>query len=136
MDAAIAAARRAFDETGWAADHAFRVRCLQQLQEALTKNADELRATLVAEVGTPVSLTHGPQLDTPVEGLGWVADLAEGYEWEQDLGEAARFGGRSAAHAGARARRRGRGDHAVELPDADQPGQGRPGAGGRLAPPC
>jgi aldehyde dehydrogenase (NAD+) len=95
MDAAITAARRAFDETGWATDHAFRVRCLRQLQDALTKNADQLRAILVAEVGTPVALTHGPQLDTPVEGLGWVADLAEGYEWEQDLGEAARFGGRS-----------------------------------------
>jgi aldehyde dehydrogenase (NAD+) len=95
MDAAITAARRAFDESNWAFDHAFRVRCLRQLQEALVKNADHLRATLVAEIGTPVSLTHGPQLDTPVEGLGWVADLAEGYEWERDLGEAARFGGRS-----------------------------------------
>jgi aldehyde dehydrogenase (NAD+) len=95
MDAAIAAARQAFDETDWSTDHAFRVRCLRQLQEALTKNADELRATLVAEVGTPVSLTHGPQLDAPVEGLGWIAALAEGYEWEHDLGEAARFGGTS-----------------------------------------
>jgi aldehyde dehydrogenase (NAD+) len=88
MDAAISAARRAFDETSWATDHAFRVRCLRQLQDALTKNADELRATLVAEIGTPVLLTHGPQLGTPIEGLGWVADLAEGYEWERDLGEA------------------------------------------------
>ena len=95
MDAAIAAARKAFDETSWSTDHAFRVRCLRQLQEALTKNADELRATLVAEVGTPVLLTNGPQLDTPVEGLGWVADLAEGYEWEQDLGETAGYSGRS-----------------------------------------
>jgi aldehyde dehydrogenase (NAD+) len=95
MNAAIAAARQAFDGTTWSADHAFRVRCLRQLQEALVKNADALRTTLVAEAGTPVALTHGPQLDTPVEGLGWVADLAESYEWEQNLGESARFGGRS-----------------------------------------
>ena len=95
MDAAIAAARRAFDETGWATDVGFRVRCLRQLQQALEKHADDLRATTVAEVGAPVALTHGPHLDTPVEGVGWVADLAERYEWITDLGEAEPFGVRS-----------------------------------------
>jgi aldehyde dehydrogenase (NAD+) len=92
MDLAIEAARRAFDETGWSTDLGFRVRCLRQLQEALAKNAEELRSAIVAEIGTPVTLTRGPQLDAPVEGIGWVADLAEGYEWTSDLGEAAPFG--------------------------------------------
>jgi aldehyde dehydrogenase (NAD+) len=92
MDLAIRSARRAFDETSWSTDLGFRVRCLRQLQEALTKNAEELRSAIVAEIGTPVTLTRGPQLDTPVEGIGWVADLAEGYEWTSDLGEAAPFG--------------------------------------------
>ena len=68
------------------------MRCLRQLQEALAKNAEELRSAIVAEIGTPVTLTRGPQLDAPVEGIGWVADLAEGYEWTSDLGEAAPFG--------------------------------------------
>jgi hypothetical protein len=95
MDLAIRAARRAFDETGWSTDLGFRVRCLRQLQEALTKNAEELRSAIVAEIGTPVTLTRGPQLDAPVEGIGWVADLAEGYEWTSDLGEAAPFGRRT-----------------------------------------
>jgi aldehyde dehydrogenase (NAD+) len=92
MDRAILAARRAFDETSWSTDLGFRVRCLRQLQEALAKNAEELRSAIVAEIGTPVTLTRGPQLDAPVEGIGWVADLAEGYEWTSDLGEAAPFG--------------------------------------------
>ena len=92
MDLAIQAARRAFDETGWSTDVGLRVRCLRQLQEALIKNAEELRSAIVAEIGTPVTLTRGPQLDAPVEGIGWVADLAEGYEWTSDLGEAAPFG--------------------------------------------
>jgi aldehyde dehydrogenase (NAD+) len=83
-DVAIAAARRAFDATSWSTDHTFRVQCLRQLQEALTKNADELRAALVAEIGTPVALTHGPQLDVPVSGLGRVANLAAGYASEED----------------------------------------------------
>ena len=95
MDRAIGAARRAFDETGWAADPAFRVRCLRQLQEALLRHADELRAVVVAEGGSPVALTYGPQFDAPVQGLGWVADLAERYAWETDLGVAEPMGIRS-----------------------------------------
>ncbi|MED5810890.1 aldehyde dehydrogenase [Mycolicibacterium sp. 050232] len=92
MDAAVAAARRAFDESGWADDPQLRVRCIRQLHDALIKHSDELRETLVAEVGCPVALTYGPQLDSPLAGLGWVADLAENYRWERDLGEAAPFG--------------------------------------------
>jgi aldehyde dehydrogenase (NAD+) len=95
MDRAIGAARRAFNETAWASDPAFRVRCLRQLQQALIGHAEELRAVIVAEVGSPVALTHGPQLDAPVEGLGWVADLAERYAWETDLGVADSMGIRS-----------------------------------------
>jgi aldehyde dehydrogenase (NAD+) len=88
MDAAIAAARAAFDTSGWADDVAFRVRCLRQLQEGLVKHADELRATIVAEVGSPVALTHIAQLDVPVAGIEWFANLAESYEWERSLGDA------------------------------------------------
>jgi aldehyde dehydrogenase (NAD+) len=92
MDRAIAAARRAFDQSTWATDPAFRVRCLRQLHEGLLKHADELRSTIVAEAGTPVMLTHGPQLDVPVEGVAWIADLASGYVWETDLGVASPMG--------------------------------------------
>jgi aldehyde dehydrogenase (NAD+) len=92
MDAAIAAARRAFDETTWSTDVAFRVRCLRQLDEALHKHAEELRGTVVAEVGAPVALTSGPQLDGPLDGVGWVTDLAEKYQWSHDLGEGEIFG--------------------------------------------
>jgi aldehyde dehydrogenase (NAD+) len=95
MGAAIGAARRAFDDTTWSTDIDFRVRCLRQLQEAFVRHAEEIRPTVVAEVGCPVSLTSGPQLDTPVEGIGWVTDLLEGYEWEQDLGIASPYGMRS-----------------------------------------
>jgi aldehyde dehydrogenase (NAD+) len=92
MDAAIGAARRAFDDTTWADDHAFRVRCIRQLHEAMIKHADDLRASCVAEVGAPLSLTYGAQLDTPVASIAWVADLLERYEWETDLGVAEPFG--------------------------------------------
>ncbi|HEX3946413.1 MAG TPA: aldehyde dehydrogenase family protein, partial [Acidimicrobiales bacterium] len=92
LDAAVGAARRAFDETGWSTDLALRVRCLHQLQAAFVAHADELRALTVAEVGSPLSLTYSAQLDDPVASLGWMADLAEGYHWETDLGDAAPLG--------------------------------------------
>ena len=93
LDAAVAAARRAFDESSWASDPAFRARCLRQLRDALTSHGDELRSLTTAEVGAPAFLTSGPQFDIPVADLGWAADLAESYDgWKVDLGEAAPMG--------------------------------------------
>ena len=92
MDAAISAARRAFDDTTWSTDPAFRSHCIRQLHAAMTAHAEELRWSCVAEVGAPLSLTSGAQLDTPVESIAWVADLLDRYEWETDLGVAAPFG--------------------------------------------
>ncbi|HEX7444178.1 MAG TPA: aldehyde dehydrogenase [Acidimicrobiales bacterium] len=92
LDEAIGAARRAFDGTDWATDVELRVRGLRQLQAAFERHADEIRAMTVAETGSPLSLTYSAQLDTPVGSLGWVADLAEGYQWETDLGNAEPLG--------------------------------------------
>src|SRR3954470_7835464 len=41
MQRAIAAARRAFDETDWSTNHSFRQKCLEQLQEALEGEQEE-----------------------------------------------------------------------------------------------
>jgi aldehyde dehydrogenase (NAD+) len=96
MDRAIAAARRAFDETDWSTNHELRKRCLLQLQEALEDEVELLRAELVAEVGTPVLLTYGPQLDTPLsDGLRWPASYIDEFPWERDLPEGTAFGMRS-----------------------------------------
>jgi aldehyde dehydrogenase (NAD+) len=93
LDAAIGAARRAFDDSDWASDPAFRARCLRQLRDALTAHGDEIRQLTTAEVGAPAFLTSGPQFDIPVADLGWAADLAESYDgWKVDLGEASPMG--------------------------------------------
>ncbi|MFS2293104.1 MAG: aldehyde dehydrogenase [Actinomadura sp.] len=92
MDRAIGAARRAFDETSWSSDTAFRVRCLRQLREAMRRRSEELREITIREVGAPRFLTFGGQLDAPVDDLGWFAELAESYEWERDLGRAEPMG--------------------------------------------
>ncbi len=92
MDAAIEAARRAFDETDWATNVAKRVAALRGLQAALVEAGESFRALTTAEVGAPAFLTAGPQYDIPVEGLKWVTDLLEGFEFETDLGEASPMG--------------------------------------------
>jgi aldehyde dehydrogenase (NAD+) len=92
LDRAIGAARRAFDETAWSTDVALRVRCLRQLQQAMVSHADELRSMTIAETGSPLFFTRSAALDEPVSSLGWVADLAERYQWTTDLGAAKPLG--------------------------------------------
>jgi len=92
--AAVAAARRAFDTTGWATDHELRARCLRQFHAALERHLEEMRELTVAEVGSPVMLTYGgPQLEAPVASVKWVADMMDGYQWSQDLGVVEAYGG-------------------------------------------
>jgi len=93
MRRAISAARRAFDETSWSTDKALRKRCLEQLHAAFDAEREELRAELVAEVGCPVAITYGPQLDAPLEdGLLWPARTIDEFVWERDLPDGHAFG--------------------------------------------
>jgi aldehyde dehydrogenase (NAD+) len=85
MERAIDAARRAFDETDWATNPDFRKRCLRQLRDALDRSREELRPQVVAEVGTPISLTYAIQQDSCIEDMQWEIDLIDRYEWETEL---------------------------------------------------
>src|SRR4029453_2587127 len=89
MPRAIDAARRAFDESDWSTDHAFRKRCLEQLQAALEAEREALREELILEAGCPRMMTHGPQLDPPLSrGFPSPAKLIEESPWQADLGNA------------------------------------------------
>ena len=96
VDRAIGAARRAFDDTTWSTDRELRQRCLRQLHEAIVGEQELLRSELVAEVGCPVLITYGPQLDAPLEdGLLWPAAAIDDFAWERDLPMGEAFGYRS-----------------------------------------
>ncbi len=93
MTRAIEAARRAFDTTDWATDHALRKACILQLQAALEAEKEEIRAELVAEVGLPVLTTYGPGLDSPLsEALTWPAEMIDQFAWTRSLGPKDPFG--------------------------------------------
>ena len=84
--AAVAAARRAFDETSWSTDVAFRTRCLEQLHAALDAHREELRELTIADVGAPRGSTYGAQLDEPIEIVSYYAKLLPTFEFTEDLG--------------------------------------------------
>lgn len=92
VDAAIAAARRAFDETDWATNVPLRVAALRRWQEALKALAEEWRPRIMAETGCTRLMTHMVQLDMPVDGMSWTIDLAEKFEWTRDIGISNNFG--------------------------------------------
>lgn len=85
VDRSVTAARRAFDETNWATDKAFRKKCLEQLQSALDRHREDLRPLIVAEVGTPVALTHAVQMDSCIDDFSYDIGLIDNFEWERDL---------------------------------------------------
>lgn len=75
MDAAIAAAREAFDSTQWATDPAARVEAVRGWQEALVRDEEALKSLLVAEAGLPAYLTTGRQYDDALADLAGALDV-------------------------------------------------------------
>jgi aldehyde dehydrogenase (NAD+) len=88
MDAAITAARYAFDNSNWSRDHAFRLHCLQQLKAGLQAEMEDFKQQIAAETGAPMGIcgAAGPQCEVPIEFIDYtLANLPE-YEWSRDIG--------------------------------------------------
>ena len=93
MEQAIAAARRAFDTTDWSTDHGFRKHCLLQLHNALQEEKDDIRAELIAEVGSTVGMTSIAQLEWPLaDAVKWPAEYISKFAWERMLDQDAKMG--------------------------------------------
>lgn len=93
MDAAVEAARRAFDHTEWARDHQFRQHCLMQLHDAIQQEKEDIRAELIAEVGSTVGMTYIAQLDWPAaDAVRWPAQYISEFAWERSLERDAKLG--------------------------------------------
>ena len=88
LERAIAAARQAFDETDWSTNHAFRLRCLQQLKSGLLANMDDLKQQIAAETGAPLGICgqSGPQCELPIGFMDYTLENLPGYRWSRDLG--------------------------------------------------
>ena len=85
-EAAVAAARRAFDKSDWSTNTELRVRCLEQLHQALVDHRDELAALTIAEVGATAGAVPGRAARRPIEIVRYYADLLKTYPMTEDLG--------------------------------------------------
>ena len=97
MDRAIAAARRAFDETDWSTNHAFRLKCLQQLKAGLLAEMDDFKQQIAAETGAPIGICgdKGPQCELPIGFIDYTLQSLPEYQWSQDIGISEMMGGKS-----------------------------------------
>ncbi len=82
---AVAAARRAFDEGPW--PHTTpneRAEVLRALAAGIQGRAQDLAATLTAEMGTPANFALGGQVYTPAAMITGYADLLGTFEFERE----------------------------------------------------
>jgi aldehyde dehydrogenase (NAD+) len=97
MNRAIAAARRAFDETDWSISHAFRHKCLQQLKHGLTAEMEDFKLQIAAETGAPLGICgeSGPHCEIPIGFMDYSLDKLPTYQWSRDIGVNEIMGGKS-----------------------------------------
>ncbi|HET8937613.1 MAG TPA: aldehyde dehydrogenase family protein [Polyangiales bacterium] len=85
---AVAAARRAFDETDWSTNRELRKHCLMQLQAALESEREEMREQLILEAGCPRMSTNRQQLDVPLaDSIKVPLALMDDYAWETTMAD-------------------------------------------------
>jgi aldehyde dehydrogenase (NAD+)/betaine-aldehyde dehydrogenase len=77
-DAAVAAARRSFDDGRWRRKTpAERAAVLRRIAELLEREHETLARLVTAEVGSPITLARTLQTATPAVNFRWAADAAE-----------------------------------------------------------
>ncbi|KJE21742.1 NAD-dependent aldehyde dehydrogenase [Frankia torreyi] len=82
-DAAVAAAKRTFDEGVWrGVSPARRAEIFDAVASALTARAEELAVLGTREGGSPYLLSMGFNAGQPISNLGYFARLLRGYEFE------------------------------------------------------
>ena len=97
MERAIASARRAFDETDWSTNHAFRLKCLEQLKQGLLAEMEEFKQQIAAETGAPLGIcgASGPQCELPIGFIDYSLEHLPRYEWSRDIGVNEIMGGKN-----------------------------------------
>jgi betaine-aldehyde dehydrogenase len=84
-EAAVAAARRAFD--GWAATPVeARAQQLEALHRGLTARSEELARTIAGELGMPLKMSQRIQVGLPCAVLESVIQLLRQYDFEEQVG--------------------------------------------------
>ncbi|MFZ2238842.1 MAG: aldehyde dehydrogenase [Gordonia amarae] len=83
IDAAVAAARTAFDSGPWPRmSHRERAEVLKRVADELDKRTDDMAEAMVAEMGSPITQAKFGQVPVTSELLRYYAENVDSYEWE------------------------------------------------------
>ena len=92
VDAAIGAARRAFDETDWSTRHDYRLELLTRYRDLLVANRDKLVEIVRHEVGSALGAAHSAQVAGALEGATGLIEAFPSIEWEEGRGRRKQYG--------------------------------------------
>jgi aldehyde dehydrogenase (NAD+) len=95
VEAAIAAARRAFDTTDWSTAHRQRRDLLVKLRDLLVANRDWLVDIARHEVGSALGAIKTAQVDGAIDSMSGLFPMFDEIRWEEDRGRAAAYGRQS-----------------------------------------
>src|ERR1700730_4239608 len=92
VNAAIAAARRAFDETDWSIRHSYRYELLTKYRDLLLANRDKLTEIVRHEVGSALGAAQSAQVAGALEGATGLIEAFPSVKWEEDRGRRRQYG--------------------------------------------
>jgi aldehyde dehydrogenase (NAD+) len=92
VNAAISAARRAFDETDWPTRHSYRLELLTKYRDLLVANRDKLVEIVRHEVGSAMGAAHSAQVAGALEGATGLIEAFPSIQWEEERGRSRQYG--------------------------------------------
>jgi aldehyde dehydrogenase (NAD+) len=95
VNAAIAAARRAFDETDWSTNHQLRLELVKKLRDLLKANEARLVEICRYEVGAALGAVQAIHVGGSIAGMDTLIDIFPEVRWEEDRGSAEAYGRKS-----------------------------------------
>lgn len=85
VDAAVAAARAAFDDGPWPRlDPAERIAVVGRLAESYAGRGAEMAELITAEIGAPITFSQRAQVGLPTAMMGAFVQLAADYPWQEE----------------------------------------------------
>ena len=94
VEEAIAAARRAFEETDWSTNHEYRYGLVKKLRDLIKANNARMVEIARHEAGAAMGAIYVAQVNSAIDGMDALIDIFPTVRWEEDRGRASGMGGR------------------------------------------
>lgn len=92
VEAAIVAARRAFDETDWSTNHARRLELVNKLYDLMVANKDRLGELARHEAGAALVAVNRAHVDGALDAWRGLTESAQEVRWSEDRGTRESYG--------------------------------------------